>query len=110
MQIVLPDVETRVAFEIGSERPMNDEEYFQFCARNRKLRIERDANGEIVIMPPTGLETGNRNSDLNRQLGNWARADGRGIALDSNTEYMLPNGAPAAPDPCWLATTRLDQC
>jgi Uma2 family endonuclease len=55
------------------------------------LRIERSAAGEIIIMPPTGFETGYRNNELSRQLGNWARADGRGVALDSNTEYVLPD-------------------
>jgi len=109
MQVELPDVETRARFEIGFERPMNDEEYFEFCGRNRKLRIERYANGEIIIMPPTGFETGYRNNELSRQLGNWARGDGRGIALDSNTEYILPNGAALSPDASWLQRTRLEQ-
>jgi Uma2 family endonuclease len=109
MQVELPDVETRATFEIGFERPMNDAEYFEFCDRNRKLRIERYANGEIIIMPPTGFETGYRNNEVSRQLGNWARADGRGIALDSNTEYILPNGAALSPDASWLLRDRLEQ-
>jgi Uma2 family endonuclease len=54
MQIVLPDVETRARVEIDCERPMDDDEFFAFCAENRKLRIEREANGEIIIMPPAG--------------------------------------------------------
>ena len=74
------------------------ERIIEFCAKNRKLRIERMADGEIIIMPPAGGETGYRNNDLCRQLGNWARADGRGIALASNTEFILPNGAALAPD------------
>jgi Uma2 family endonuclease len=107
MQVVLPDVETRATFKIQAERPMDDEEYFAFCAKNAELRIERDANGEIVIMPPAGFETGYRNNELSRQLGNWARADGRGIALDSNTEYVLPSGAALSPDASWVLKSRL---
>jgi Uma2 family endonuclease len=109
MQVELPDLETRATFEIGFERPMNDEEYFEFCDRNRKLRIERYANGAIIIMPPTGFETGYRNNDVSGQLWNWARADGRGIALDSNTEYILPNGAALSPDASWVQSSRLEQ-
>jgi Uma2 family endonuclease len=107
MQVVLPDFETHATFKIQSDRPMDDNEYFEFCAKNAELRIERDANGEIVIMPPAGFETGYRNNEVCRQLGNWARADGRGIALDSNTEYILPSGAALSPDASWVLKSRL---
>jgi len=86
---------------------MNDEEYFAFCMANGDLRIERTAGGQIVIMPPTGLETGYQNSDLSAQLRNWARLDGRGIAPDSQTEYFLPKGAAYAPDASWILKDRL---
>ncbi len=109
MQVVLPDVETRATFLIGSERPMDDAQFFEFCMKNPELRIERSAQGEIIIKPPTGFETGYRNNDLSRQLGNWAKADGRGVALDSNTEYLLPNGAARSPDASWVLKSRLAQ-
>ena len=109
MQVVLPDIETRATFLIRSERPMDDDQFFDFCMKNPELRIERSAQGEIIIMPPTGFETGYRNNDLSRQLGNWAKADGRGIALDSNTEYLLPNGAARSPDASWVLKSRLAQ-
>ncbi|MFM6012037.1 MAG: Uma2 family endonuclease, partial [Dolichospermum sp.] len=40
---------------------MTDDQFFQLCQNNRELRFERNANGELIIMPPTGGETGNRN-------------------------------------------------
>ena len=86
---------------------MDDDQFFEFCILNAELRIERTAQGEIVIMPPAGFETGYRNNDISRQLGNWAKADGRGIALDSNTEYLLPNGAARSPDASWVLKSRL---
>jgi Uma2 family endonuclease len=109
MQVVLPDIQTRARFEIDGDRPMDDDEYFEFCARNRKLRIERNANGEIIIMPPAGGETGYRNSDLTAQLTIWSKRDGRGRAFDSNTEFILPNGAALAPDASWVRSSRLEQ-
>jgi len=109
MQVVLPDLETHARFEIRAERPMNEEEFFEFCAHNRDLRIERNANGEIIIMPPAGAETGFRNSDLTAQLSLWANRDGRGKAFDSNAEYILPNGAALSPDASWVQNSRLDQ-
>jgi Uma2 family endonuclease len=109
VQVVLPDIETRATFELHAGRPMGDDEFFEFCVRNPELRIERSAGGEIIIMPPAGFETGYRNNELCRQLGNWARADGRGVALDSNTEYLLPDGSALSPDASWVERSRLDR-
>src|SRR5665811_139194 len=109
MQVVLPDGETRATFEIGAEPPMDEEEYFEFCAKNPELRIERNARGEIVITPPAGAETGFRNSDLTAQLAMWSKRDRCGRAFDSNTEYILPNGAALSPDASWVQSSRLEQ-
>jgi Uma2 family endonuclease len=108
MQLVLPDYETRATIEIRGGRPMDDDEFFEFCMRNPDTRIEREANGEIIIMPPAGAETGYRNSDLTAQLGAWSKRDGRGRAFDSNTEFILPNGAALAPDASWVLKERLE--
>ena len=107
MQVELPDVETWAPFEIRFERPMDDDAYFEFCAKNRELRIEREATGEITIMPPVGAESGNRNYDLNGQLYVWATRDGRGEGFDSSTEFFLPGGAAYAPDASWVLKSRL---
>jgi Uma2 family endonuclease len=112
MQVVLPDRETRALIEVfGDEmredRPLSDDEFFDFCMKNPDLRIERRANGEIVIMPPAGMETGYRNNDLSAQLRLWAKADGQGVSFDSNTEFILPSGAAFAPDASWILKSRL---
>jgi Uma2 family endonuclease len=107
MQILVEELERPMA--IQWERGMTDDEYFQFCANNSKLRVERTSEGDIVIMPPAGFESGHRNHELNRQLGNWALNDGRGLACDSNTEYLLPGGAAYAPDASWVLRSRLDK-
>ncbi len=85
---------------------MTDEQFFQLCQNNRELRFERTANGDLIIMPPTGGETGNRNGRLNQQLFNWTDADGKGIAFDSSTCFKLPNGADRSPDASWIKLER----
>src|ERR1700693_3370636 len=112
MQVVLPDYETRASIEVcggdvNGERPLSDEEFFDFCMKNPDLHIERRSNGEIVIMPPAGMETGYRNSDVSVQLGNWTKKDGRGVAFDSSAEFILPSGAAFAPDASWVLKSRL---
>ncbi len=85
---------------------MTDDQFFQLCQNNRELRFERNANGDLIIMPPTGGETGNRNGRLNQQLFNWTDADGTGIAFDSSTCFKLPNGADRSPDASWIKLER----
>jgi Uma2 family endonuclease len=85
---------------------MTDEEFFDFCQMNREWRIERTAEGELIIMPPAGGETGKRNSQLNRLLGNWAEEDGGGVVFDSSTGFELPNGAKRSPDAAWVRRSR----
>jgi Uma2 family endonuclease len=52
---------------------MDDDEFFEFCTKNPELRIERDATGEIIIMPPCGYDTEDRNVEIVRQLGHSGR-------------------------------------
>ena len=108
MQLVLDDAELHAPIVLHPPA-MDDDEYFAFCQRFPNFRIERTARGEIVIMPPAGVETAYRNNDLARQLGNWARADKRGIAVDSHAEFILPNGAALSPDAAWILKSRLDR-
>jgi len=75
--------------------------------KNPDLHIERRSNGEIVIMPPAGMETGYRNSEVSAQLRDWAKKDGRGVAFDSSAEFILPSGAAFAPDASWVLKSRL---
>ncbi|HXM40818.1 MAG TPA: Uma2 family endonuclease [Bryobacteraceae bacterium] len=107
MQLVLNDIETDSPIRFQPVRRMSDDEYFAFCAANPELRIERTAEGEIEIMPPTGFETGDQNADLTMQLRAWAKRDGRGRAVDSSTEYFLPSGAARSPDASWVLRSRL---
>ena len=50
-----------------------DAEFYEFCRSNRDWRIEREADGDLIIMPPAGGESGQSNSDLNFQLVRWNR-------------------------------------
>lgn len=83
-------------------KPMNDDEFFDFCQRNKGLRIEMEANGEIIFMPPTGSETGIKNFKLTGMFWTWVEKDGSGEGFDSSTGFVLPNGAKRSPDLSWM--------
>jgi Uma2 family endonuclease len=85
---------------------LTDEQFFQLCQNNSDLRFERTATGELIIMPPTGSETGERNADLTYQLRAWSRQNKLGKSFDSSTGFKLPNGAERSPDASWVKIER----
>jgi len=98
----------QLPLRIRPATPLNDDELFEFCGANRDLRIERTAEGELIIMSPTGAATGNRNFKLTAAFGAWVEKDGTGVGFDSSTGFILPNGAERAPDVAWVARSRWD--
>ncbi|HCF26145.1 MAG TPA: hypothetical protein DEV81_02715 [Cyanobacteria bacterium UBA11049] len=97
---------TALTLNLNPVIQLTDEQFFQLCQVNENLRFERTATGELIIMPPAGGETGNRNGRLTQQLFNWTDANGTGIAFDSSTGFKLPNGANRSPDAAWVKLER----
>ena len=85
---------------------LSDEQFFQLCANNKDYRFERNAKGDLIIMPPTGGETGIYNSGLNAQLWFWNNQAKTGVVFDSSTCFKLPNGADRSPDASWITLER----
>lgn len=88
---------------------VTQEQFAALAQRNRELRLERTAQGELIVNPPTGWETGKRNWSLSGELYLWWRNAGEpGEAFDSSTAFVLPNGATRAPDASWVSQDRWD--
>ncbi|MDW8217853.1 MAG: Uma2 family endonuclease [Acidobacteriota bacterium] len=85
----------------------DDVQFTAFTRLHPDLRIERDATGKLIVMPPTGWNSGKRNANLTMQLAQWAQSNGRGVAVDSSTGFKLPNGAIRSPDAAWVPHERL---
>jgi Uma2 family endonuclease len=83
-------------------------QFEHLCRDNRDLRLELTSNGELIVMPPTGSKTGQRNANLTRQLTIWVEKDGTGVAFDSSTGFTLPDGAILSPDASWIRRGRWD--
>lgn len=81
---------------------LTEDQFYQLCQANPDVKFERNVQGEIIIMPPTGGTTGNRNFKLAQQLANWTDTDGTGIGFDSSTCFQLPNGSNRSPDAAWI--------
>ncbi len=87
---------------------MTDEQFYQLCRNNPDLKFERNAQGDLIIMPPTGGGTGRRNSSLTFQVYSWNEQTGLGVVFDSSTGFKLPNGADRSPDVAWIRQDRWD--
>ncbi len=87
-----------ITLNIPSTVALTDEQFYHLCMANEEWRMELTAEGELMIMPPTGGESGIRNSDLNLQVGWWNRQTRLGFVFDSSTIFQLPNGAKRSPD------------
>ena len=109
MHVALPESESPVKLVLDPEHLLTDDEYFAFCMANSNLRIERTAQGEIVIVPPVGGESDYRNTRLVTQLTNWAIQDGRGTAFGSSVEFILPSSAALSPDAAWVSHAKIDR-
>jgi Uma2 family endonuclease len=97
----------RIDLHIPPGLHLDDDLLFQFCRANPELRIERNPDGDLEIMSPTGAETGTRNANLTADMVIWARRDGRGVVFDSSTGFLLPNGAMRSPDLAWVLRERV---
>jgi Uma2 family endonuclease len=84
------------------------EQFVDLALANRDLQLERTATGELIIMPPTGSDTGNKNLDIEGQLWLWNRQNKLGKVFDSSTGFRLPNGANRSPDAAWVDKQRWD--
>ncbi len=85
---------------------LTDDEFYKFCQQNPDLRIESTATGTLIVMPPTGGESGHRNADLTTDVSLWNRQTELGIVFDSSTVFKLPNGANRSPDVAWITNDR----
>ncbi|HAC63410.1 MAG TPA: hypothetical protein DCF68_07675 [Cyanothece sp. UBA12306] len=85
---------------------LSDEKFYLFCRQNPDLKLERNSNGEIIIMSPTGGETGNCNAEILIEFGLWNRQYQLGKLFDSSTCFKLPNGANRSPDIAWIKQDR----
>ena len=87
---------------------ISHEQFVQLAWVNQNLQLERTATGELIVMPPTGSDTGNKNADILGQLWLWNRQTQLGQIFDSSSGFHLPNGADRSPDVSWIGQDRWD--
>ena len=85
---------------------LSDEQFYQLCQVNESWKLEQTAKGELLIMPPVGAISGNRESEFNADVVNWNRQTKLGKVFSSSTIFTLPNGGKRSPNVAWIANER----
>lgn len=86
--------------------PITDQQFEQLCAQNQDTKFEMTSQGELIVMSPTGSESGRQNADLLTQVSIWNRQTKLGVVFDSSTGFTLPNSAKRSPDVSWIEISR----
>ena len=103
----LAELET-VTLKIPSEvrLAISPEDFWTLCARNPFARLERTGRGDLVVMSPSGFETGWLEMEIGGELREWAKRDRTGRVIGSNGGFTLPNHAIRAADVSWIQEDR----
>ena len=105
-KLTVPDIQ--LPYRYQPQTSMSDQEFLRFCAASDSVRIEREPNGEILVMSPANSQTSRINSRISRFLDEWAEEDGRGIAFDSSGGFTLQDGSMRSPDASWVLRRHWD--
>ncbi|WP_165233871.1 Uma2 family endonuclease [Aquisphaera insulae] len=93
----------------GVKLLVTPEDFERLSRVNQDLRLERTAEGELVVMAPAAPDGSQRNLSLVAQLWIWNRQTGLGKAFESSAGFTLPNTAIRGPDASWMTLDRWEQ-
>lgn len=86
---------------------LRDADFERIVRANPDWNFEQTAEGELVVVSPTGGTSGSKNLTLSRQFGNWVEENlDLGEGFDSSTLFTLPSGAKRSPDAAWVSRER----
>lgn len=85
---------------------LTDEQFYRLCQVNHDWQLERTAKGELIVMPPVGGMSGEREANFIADLVIWNRQTGLGKVFSSSTIFRLPNGGDRSPDAAWVSLER----
>jgi Uma2 family endonuclease len=97
---------TAFTIDLSAVTQLDDHQFERLCHANPEIKFERTPTGALVIMSPTGGETGNRNIELAADFVLWNRQTQLGVLFDSSTCFKLPGGGDRSPDVAWVEQSR----
>ena len=94
-----------VTLRFPDEAPLTDELLEQISQLNKPLQFERTADGDLVIMAASSIDSDEICMEFGRQLSNWVRS---GIEACDRIERRIVrgDGHVSAPDAAWTSPRR----
>jgi len=87
---------------------LSNKTFWKLCQANPELDLERSAEEELIILPPTGADSDRRNVSITAQLWNWNQTTGLGVAFGPSAGFTLPDTSIRGPDAAWISRERWD--
>jgi len=81
---------------------ITDNQFFELCQINELIKIERNADGSLILNTLSGGISSNINAGLTAQLANWNDDKSQGVVFGSDVGFILPNGAIRSPSAAWI--------
>ncbi|WP_330202844.1 Uma2 family endonuclease [Cyanobacterium sp. Dongsha4] len=93
---------------VDSLTKLTSEAFYRLCLANPDVSMERSPQGELIIMSPVGVESGNREANLITYLNVWNLKYNLGLVFSSSTVFKLPKGGDRSPDVAWVSREKWD--
>jgi Uma2 family endonuclease len=97
-----------MSLRIRFDQPLSDEALERFSLDNDPWRVERDANGDLIMMTPSNSDGGRVEGHVYAELAIWSRIDGRGEVFGPSAGFRLPDTSVRAADAAWMSLARWD--
>ena len=85
---------------------LTHEQFYELCMANKDVAMERSPEGELIIMPPIGGNSGRKEAKYIFKLAAWNEQTGLGEVFSSSTVFKLPGGGDRSPDAAWVKQER----
>ena len=95
------------ALGVDGSAPDFGEQLCQLSRDNYPYDFEFSAQGELVIMPPSGWETGFNEGKASAKVEAW-QDDNGGASFPPTVMFNLPSGARYMPDASWITQERYE--
>lgn len=89
------------------QKPLTKAEFAELAERYPDLSMERDVNGNVIVMSPVKKGSGRRGGRLFLLLGAWLVQTKNGELFGSSTGFDLPDGSNRSPDVAWVSNLRM---
>ena len=95
------------ALGVDGSAPDFGEQLCRLSHDNHPYDFEFSAQGELIVIMPSGWDTGANEQEPGADLKLWQRAHG-GLSFPPTVMFNLPGGARYMPDASWISQERFD--